>query len=89
VTQLTYNVELSLLSYPFLNNFDGENLSRAPSNLGMLENQLVGRNSLEIKISDYENPLGAVRQILLENHLVGGQGLQIKTKVHFQVSATL
>jgi hypothetical protein len=38
-----------------------------PLDLGILENQLGGRNSLEIKISECENPLGAVRQILFEN----------------------
>jgi hypothetical protein len=78
VTQLTYNVESPCYPIPFLNKFDGENLSQAPSDLGMLENQLVGREFLGNKISDCENPLGTVRQILFENQLVGRQGLQIK-----------
>jgi hypothetical protein len=77
VTRLTYNVESPCYPIPFLNKFDGENLSQAPSDLGILENHLVGGNSLEIKISNCENPLG-VRHILFENQLAGRQGLQIK-----------
>ena len=56
---------------PFQIKFDGENLFQVPSDLEMLENQLAGRHPSGIKNSYYENPLGAVREILYENQLVG------------------
>ena len=54
--------QVGSLSYPFFSNkFDNENLSQAPLDIEMLENQFVGESSLGIIIFDCENPLGAIR----------------------------
>jgi hypothetical protein len=53
--------KLSYLVILFPNTLGGENLSQAPLELGMIENQHVGKRSSRIKKIDCENPLATIR----------------------------
>ena len=81
VAWLAYNDGIPCVLHSiFQIKFDGKNLSQTPTDHGVLENQLLGGNSLGIIIYECENPLGTIKQVLFENQLASEQDLQI-TKV--------